>query len=352
MATKKSQSGIFGSIRKNKQLYLNKLVELHSQGLNDTQIAKELGISLRSANSWRKALNLEKNFEYKRKFDTKKFKELYEQGLNYSEIAKQLNSSNRAIQNYASSLGLSSNYNKYEELNLTSEEFQVFLGTMYGDCSLSIPKEGANVRGHFAHSLAQENYCKWKYEKLQRLCSTPAYRQQTDKRSGKIYNSIDVVIKANPYFTKIYDKFYHTEIIDGRIKHIKYINRELFEKIEPLGLAVLFQDDGSYDHNGYSISTNCFSNEDIDIIIDVLKKKFDITFTKHSNNVIRVGVKGNKNKFIELIKPYIHKDCYYKLHLDPPKTPLNEETPKKDNLVLNPQEIEENAERLEVMPNE
>lgn len=33
------------------------------------------------------------------------------------------------------------------------------------------------------------------------------------------------------------------------------------------------------------------------------------------------------------------------------KTPLNRETPEMDNPVLNPQEIEENAERLEVMPN-
>jgi hypothetical protein len=31
------------------------------------------------------------------------------------------------------------------------------------------------------------------------------------------------------------------------------------------------------------------------------------------------------------------------------KTPLNGETPEKDNPVLNPPEIEENAERLEVM---
>ena len=33
------------------------------------------------------------------------------------------------------------------------------------------------------------------------------------------------------------------------------------------------------------------------------------------------------------------------------KTPLNGETPKKDNPVLNLQETEENADRLEVMPN-
>lgn len=33
------------------------------------------------------------------------------------------------------------------------------------------------------------------------------------------------------------------------------------------------------------------------------------------------------------------------------KTPLNGGTPEKDNPVLNPQETEENADRLEVIPN-
>jgi hypothetical protein len=41
----------------------------------------------------------------------------------------------------------------------------------------------------------------------------------------------------------------------------------------------------------------------------------------------------------------------YKIGVCRLKTPLNRETPEMDNPVLNPQEIEENAERLEVMPN-
>ena len=47
----------------------------------------------------------------------------------------------------------------------------------------------------------------------------------------------------------------------------------------------------------------------------------------------------------------MHPDCLYKL--DAPKTPLNRETTNSDldNPVLNLQEIEKNAERLEMMPN-
>ena len=120
---KKHQSGIFGSIRLNKNKYLDKLKELHSQGYNDTQIAEYLEVSLWSANSWRKKLGLDKNFKYKHKFDINKFKELYDKGMNYAEIAKELNVSDSAIQAYGQSLGLKSNAYKYKKIELTNEEF-------------------------------------------------------------------------------------------------------------------------------------------------------------------------------------------------------------------------------------
>ena len=74
-------------------------------------------------------------------------------------------------------------------------------------------------------------------------------------------------------------------------------------------------------------------------------------FHDHNNHTIRL-LKKDAKRFYNLIFPYIHTDCLYKLGPDAPKTPLNRETPEKDNPVLNPQEIEEKAKRLDVMPNE
>lgn len=134
----------------------------------------------------------------------------------------------------------------------------------------------------------------------------------------------------------------------------KYINERVLNYIDPLGISVWFMDDGYFDHGGFSIATNCFTEDDIKIIINMFSSKFNLHFTRHlSSNVIRLTSKEYQ-KFVDLIKEYIHPDCIYKLHLNElPKTPLNRETPNKlDNPVLNLQEIEENAERLEVMPNE
>jgi hypothetical protein len=81
----------------------------------------------------------------------------------------------------------------------------------------------------------------------------------------------------------------------------------------------------------------------------MFKYKFDIEFTKFSNNTIRVRHK-DVQKFHNLIYSYIHSDCLYKLR--PTINSVKQGNSQEDNPVLNPQEIEENAERLEVMPNE
>jgi hypothetical protein len=243
----------------------------------------------------------------------------YNEGLNWKEISDKLEVSDSAIQAYGSSLGLLTNHLKYEETELTDEEFQIFLGTIYGDAYIRIPDDSVNASGHFAHSFKQRNYCIWKYEKLKRFCSEPKEVSEIDKRNGKTYYAIDVRICANPVFTKLYPLIYNNKI--------KYINPELINQIEPLGIAVWFMDDGYYDHESYAISTNCFNDEDLKNILNMFQSKFGLEFTVHNNHVIRLIKKHAKN-FRDLIQPYIHSDCVYKLGLDAPKTPLNGETPK------------------------
>lgn len=337
---KKKQEGIYGSIRKNKQKYLDEFLILYNQGYNDSEIARILGINNVTVSSWRNKQNLPKNFKYTRKFDTNKFLELYKQNYSYAEIARQLGVSDSAIQEYASSLKLVAN-EKHPDIEMTDEEFQVFLGTLYGDGYLTIPNDSRNARGHFAHSLKQENYCIWKYEKLQRFCSAPQYNQEYDKRTKETYYSVRVSLLSYRCFTRIYPLLYNNKI--------KYINKDLIYRLEPLGIAVWYMDDGYLSNDGYHISTNCFTDDDLKIIVDFFKTKYDIEFTVFSNHVIRVRNKDSK-KFESLISQYIHKDCLYKLR--PTINSVKQgNSNNMDNPVLNPLEIEENAKRLEVTPN-
>lgn len=73
-------------------------------------------------------------------------------------------------------------------------------------------------------------------------------------------------------------------------------------------------DDGYKEDFGYSISTNCFSLQDLELIKSFFKNKFNISVTIHKDHTIYIGAKS-KDLFTNLIKPYIHSDCLYKLHV-------------------------------------
>lgn len=77
------------------------------------------------------------------------------------------------------------------------------------------------------------------------------------------------------------------------------------------------------------------------MIQDMFLYKYNIYTAIHSDN--RLYIKSKSAQLFEnLITPYIQDCCKYKLH-SRCKTPLNGETPKMDNPVLNPLEIKENA---------
>ena len=285
--------------QENKKLFL----ELYNQGFNDTEISNKLNINHVTIKNWREDLNLPSNFKYTRSFNTNKFLELYNQGLNYEEIAKIIVVSTSAINDYALSLNLAPN--TYNKLIPSYEEEQILLGTLYGDGWLG--KQCKHPNGGFAHSLKQENYCKWKQEKLKRFVTSGTYRTEVDKRSKKEYASYSVTLAASEYFSNIYNKLYD----DNRIK---FIHSDLLNKLDGLGIAVWFMDDGYKEDFGYSISTNCFSLQDLELIKSFFKNKFNISVTIHKDHTIYIGAKS-KDLFTNLIKPYIHSDCLYKLHV-------------------------------------
>lgn len=118
------------------------------------------------------------------------------------------------------------------------------------------------------------------------------------------YNRWFWYIYTNPALTEIYPLFYNNKI--------KYINKELLLKIEPLGLAIWFMDDGSNCTSGYKLCTNGFSLEDLKIIKEVFLEKFQIEINFHKDNSIYIPAKY-KNKFKNLISPFIIPSMLYKI---------------------------------------
>lgn len=75
-------------------------------------------------------------------------------------------------------------------------------------------------------------------------------------------------------------------------------------------------DDGYKENCGYCISTNCFSDSDLKLIIKFFIDKYDIYPTIHASKVLYIGSKY-KDKFTKIIAPYIHSELKYKLHQCP-----------------------------------
>jgi hypothetical protein len=84
-----------------------------------------------------------------------------------------------------------------------------------------------------------------------------------------------------------------------------------------VGLAYWLQDDGGHNGvGGFQINTNSFTKEQVELLILVLKKNFDLNSKLYQLKtgffVIRFGRKEYQ-KLKLIVKPYFHDSMIYKL---------------------------------------
>lgn len=90
-------------------------------------------------------------------------------------------------------------------------------------------------------------------------------------------------------------------------------------KLGPLGLAIWYMDDGTLHYpTGLYLSTNGFNHESQLKLVKVLKDNFDITAHIHRNKdkEILYIIQKDKNKFFDIIRPYVCGSMKYKLGED------------------------------------
>lgn len=285
--------------------------KLYDEGLTDSEIARQLNVSNSAISEYRNKLKLPSNFSYNRDALRKQIKEYNQSGKTINEISNILNLDTRVV-DYFLNFQEITNFDNY---TLSNEEFQVLIGCLLGDGNISLNKSGHQAQFRFAHSEKQKEYCIWKTEKLKNIMYYEAVfnkKQQVDKRTHNTYTSYYSLSKEIPQLKEIFDRWYSFQDLDKRVKWIKHINKDDLMKLDALGLAIWFQDDGYHEDSGYLIATMCFSNDDIQIIKEYFKSKWDIEIKVRSNNEIYISSKY-REKFKNIIKPYIHNDCKYKL---------------------------------------
>lgn len=127
--------------------------ELYQLGYNDTDIAKQLGVSHSTISDYRNNLKLSKNFKYKTEIEKDNIKLLQNAGKTVEEISELLNLDTRLIEMYLNESTISDDY------VLTPIEEQVIIGSLLGDGNISINKHNTKSHLVFAHSQKQKDYC-------------------------------------------------------------------------------------------------------------------------------------------------------------------------------------------------
>lgn len=307
-------------------------LKLYNQGYNDIDISEKTGVPKSVVQSYRCKLQLPAIGPHKT--DSTKIIQLVSKGLSDLEIADILNVSQLTVAKYRQQSGIFYSIRTPWNIIPTEEEFQVILGSLLGDGNLhKYHKNGGSILT-IAHCEQQKEYIEYKWNYLKRFVSEIKHYKFTDsRRKNPIYYNYSIHTKSNLAFNNLRQRWYTPK---------KKINKEDLYKIEPLGLAIWYMDDGNKLDYGATLCTNCFSIEDLEIIQQMFIEKFNIQTHFYEKTHVTYIPSKEFPKFKKLIEPYIIPSMQYKIKCHS-KTPLNGETPKKDNPVLNLQEIEENV---------
>lgn len=157
---------------------------------------------------------------------------------------------------------------KHDMVPLSRTEKQVLLGGILGDGSVKKYKNYKTARYAFRHSEIQSEYFYWKARELKNLASENSTHVQERNSAGNRMLRFQTL--ALPSIESIY--LVTTE------NNEKSIRREWLNKLDPLGLAVWWMDDGSLIGNTTKgvFCTDSFSYEEQVILQRYLAEEWDI----------------------------------------------------------------------------
>lgn len=244
------------------------------------------------------------------------FKLLYDEkgdSLSIEEYAIKFNVSILNISGMLVRLGYKSKskskvgYSKREKESIlfNDQDYQMLIGSLLGDGSISKTKHQCNSRLTIKHSIKQKEYIKYKQSLMSFACSyTESTRIDNREKWPNIQKGVIITSSQNKSFNCLREKWYPQDI--------KIVNREMFNSIEGLGMAIWFMDDGCKIKDTVCLATMSFTRSDVEYMKKVLYNKFGIICTIHKTNNIRIS-KQSYPKFKNLVLPFMHESLLYKL---------------------------------------
>lgn len=213
-----------------------------------------------------------------------------------------------------------------------SHQLDVIIGSLLGDARLECRSKGiragytARLRVH--HGEKQKEYVWLKYEALKDLVSCePREISWTNKKRNLQETSWYFHTKTLTSFGLIHEVFYKNGV--------KRFPKEILPIFSDRMLAIWYMDDGSNNHDNVTLSTHSFSLEDQQVIVDFLKKKYQLqpTIVKdRSQWKIAIGRK-DYNHFLSIVTPFVPKAMSYKI--DNPRIDLSSTSTERAHVLAN-----------------
>lgn len=201
------------------------------------------------------------------------------------------------------------------------ESRNLIIGMLLGDGTIS-----NNNVFKLSHGYKQKEYLEWKINLLNQYGIKNNGLKEYISNNGYNINSIVYYSQLSIIpFIKVLRR-----IIYKPIKN--YANRKILNRLNPLGIAIWYMDDGCINirktndkiHGFYIKISTCLYKEQNQIIIDYFKEVWDISFYQFKEGRAEKNTYslccGTKEgiKFIELVKPYIEScpSMLYKIQYD------------------------------------
>lgn len=243
---------------------------------------------------------------------------------------------------------------KTKHKNYISNTIQqnMIIGSILGDANLALYGRSINAYYREHGCNKQIPYREWKLKYLKNLDFKIRYNEKIPS----------LISPSHPIYTNLYNLFY--------INNIKTITKDNINLItHPIALACLYMDDGTlvidtttkknniYIFPRIAIYTLCFTKEENQILINHIKKIFDINFKlKYSpygkHYLLELNKRNEIKKFIDLVESYVCEvDCMlYKINLEnrlkKQYNILSKKYPLK-NIIISPLTVENNNYSLE-----
>lgn len=200
---------------------------------------------------------------------------------------------------------------------LNQNQQDILVGCLLGDANLQTETQGRTWRLRMLQKAAHQGYLFHKYEVFKDfVTSPPIYGETFDERTNKTYKRWYFNSTVSGSFSYFAQKFY---IFDSTLqKWVKRVPLDIGELLTPIGLAYWYMDDGALKWKGKSnavrLCTDSFSEQDVNILRNVLKDKFQLeTSIQRKDGRPRINIKERSYpKLRELVLEHLHTNMYYK----------------------------------------